>query len=203
MKISTFADRESWKVFRMGKVSGSKLSGLITKRGNGIKIGVYELIAERLAIPEAGDLSPMDRGSYLEEEALLRFEAETGIKVNMSLVIWTRDDNERMILSPDGYTEDLKTAVEIKCLNSARHIEALVTGKIPTDYREQVIQYFLVNEELETLYFVFFDPRMTVKEFFYHTVKREEIQSEVDEYLKKEKEVLEYVDEIVSNLSDF
>ena len=73
MRVHQYESEGEWKAARMGKITGSKLSGLITKRGNGKKMGYYELIAEHLVIPEVGGLSPMDRGSFLEEEAILRF----------------------------------------------------------------------------------------------------------------------------------
>lgn len=202
MITQEFENQEDWLIARMGKVTGSKLKGIITKRGNGVKIGVYELIAETLAIPEAGGLSPMDRGSYLEEEALQRFQEETGKVVTRTKCLWMREDEPRIALSPDGRISDTEAA-EVKCLNSARHIEALVTGKVPEDYIEQALQYFIVNDDLETLYFIFFDPRMTVKHFFYQIIKRSDMEKEIILYDHKQREVLKMVDEIVESLSDF
>jgi hypothetical protein len=166
------------------------------------KMGYYEIIAERLAIPPDGE-DCRDRGLRLEEEAAHKFEAETGIKLIIDLVTWQRDDNESIYISPDGYTKDLKKAAEIKCLGSARHLEALLTGKIPSDYWEQVLQYFIVNDKLETLYFIFYDPRITAKDFFFFEVNKKDVQTQVEEYLALEQITLSEIDEVVLKLSDF
>ena len=89
---------------------------------------------------------------------------------------------------------------EAKCLSSARHIEAWLTKKIPDEYEMQVIQYFIVNESLEKLYFVFFDPRMP-KDFFYFTVNRADVQEQVDDYLALERSVLAEITAIEKELT--
>lgn len=198
MKIVKFNDEQAWLDARLGRITGTRLKDLIVKRGTKKKIGYYELIAERIALP-ATEENAMDRGHRLEEEAIIRFTEETGKKVNTELVMWMRDDNDMIAISPDGYIGK-KEAVEVKCLSSARHIEAILTKEIPNEYQEQVLQYFIVNDDLETLYFVFYDPRMP-KDFFYITVTREEVQKKVDEYLELEKQVLQEISEIESQFT--
>ena len=211
MKIQTFEDQESWLAGRIGKITGSKLGEIYSSTGKK-KIGFYQLIADRLGIPPDGQ-NAMDRGHELEPEALTRFQQTTGLEVDTSLVLWTRDDNDSIALSPDGFI-GTKEAVEVKCLGSARHIEALLTNKIPSDYEEQVLQYFIVNDELETLHFVFFDPRILAKDFFEIVVTRDTIldpkakspktvQEQVDELLTFQYETLKEVDDIVARLTDF
>lgn len=202
MIVRTFEDRESWEQARLGRITGSKLKDLIVKKGTGKKIGFYQLIADRLALPP-DDEKAMDRGTRLEEEALERFNEETGLKaVSGTLTMWVRDDNENIAISPDGIIGDTE-AVEIKCLNSARHIEALITKNIPADYVDQVIQYFIVNEKLETLYFVFYDSRLLTKQFFFIPVSRDMYQAKIDEYLMLERAMLAEVDDYVAQLSNF
>ena len=70
----------------------------------------------------------------------------------------SRDDDENIAVSPDGFIGTTE-AVECKCLSSARHIEALLTRAIPSEYEYQVLQYFIVNDKLEMLNFVCYDPR--------------------------------------------
>ncbi len=159
-------------------------------RGEGLRSGFYDLIAERVALPPSNEPS-MARGLRLEEEAVKRFAKETGKKVTYEKVLCVREDNEDIAYSPDaliGKTED----VEIKCLASGRHIEALLTKKIPKEYESQVIHGFCVNDSLKTRYICFYDPRMP-KDFFYLTVKREEVQEKVDEYLALEREALKQI----------
>jgi len=198
MKILKFNDENSWLEARRGKITGTRLKGLINKRGGKPKIGYYELIAERVAIPHNGE-SYMDRGHRLEDDAIARFEKETGKKVNSDLVIWQRDDNEYIAISPDGYIGK-KEALECKCLSSPRHIEALLTNKVPSEYEEQTLQYFIVNDALTTLYLVFYDPSMP-KGFFYLTIKRKDVKDKVEEYLELERKLLSEIDEIEKQLT--
>lgn len=199
MKTLKFEDREEWLLARRGKITGSRLKDIIVKRGTTPKIGFYELIAERLGVA-ADDESPMDRGTRLEEEAIARFVEETKKKVDTSLVIWERDDNESIAISPDGFM-GVKEAVEVKCLSSARHIEAWLTKKVPSEYEEQKIQYFIVNDKLKTLYWIFYDPRILAKDFFYFEIKRENVQEKIDEYLEYQRRTIEQVNEIVNQLT--
>lgn len=200
MQILRFSTKEEWLEARRMKITGSRLKDITLKRDGSRKIGYYELIAERLALPPTGQ-NPMERGTELEKEAIEAFCKETNKEIDASLVIWTRDDNENIAISPDGFAPDETEAVEIKCLASARHIEVLLTNEIPDNYNEQKIQYFVVNEKLQRLYFCFYDPRLTVKQFFYITVTREEVQKEVENYLELQRKTLEDVAEAVNKLS--
>jgi len=197
MKTLKFENQESWLEARKTKITGSRLKDIIVKRGTGQKIGFYELIAERLAIPSDGE-DPMERGHRLETEALERFTQETGKEVDGSLVMWVREDNESIAISPDGIIND-EEAVEVKCLASSRHIEALLTNQIPKEYEEQINQYFVVNDKLQTMYMVFYDPRLSVKDFFFLTIKRD--QEKVDELLAYQNNIIEEVNKIVKQLS--
>jgi putative phage-type endonuclease len=199
MKVLNFETREDWLSARRGKITGSRVGDVITKRGTGKKIGFYELIAERLGIP-ADDEDAMARGTRLESEAIERFIAETGKKVDTSLKLWVREDNESIAVSPDGSIAKTE-AVEVKCLSSARHIEALITQEVPKDYADQVTQYFVVNDKLKKLYLVFYDPRLVAKPFFFLTVTRAEVQEKVTEYLEYEQTILAEVNEIVNKLT--
>ena len=191
-----------WLELRKNKITGSKLHGLTESRG-GKKIGFYQLIADRLVLAD-DSVDGRDRGHDTEEEALEQFEAVIGKKVDQSCGMWISDENENIAVSPDGAIKIgkyYKEAVEIKCLGSARHIEAIVTDKIPSEYKEQVIQYFVVNEKLEKLYFVFYDPRVTVKPMHVIEVDREKIADDIKYYLDYEKDLLEEVNRIVEELA--
>jgi putative phage-type endonuclease len=206
MKSQLFSDRDEWLAARMGRITGSKLGSLIGKRDGKPKKGYWELIAEKVALPPTGE-NVMDRGNRLEDEAVSRFILETGKDVDTSLVIWSRDESDDIAISPDGFIAKkvkdksvVTEAVECKCLNSASHIEAFITKEIPSEYEHQVLQYFVVNEDLEKLYFVFYDPRMP-KDFFYIEKARAELQEEIDYYLELERRVLVEVAEIEKQLT--
>ncbi len=196
MIIKKYNSEDEWLDGRMGKVTGTRLKDLVVKRGTKPKKGFYEIIAEKIAIPANGE-NVMDRGHRLETDAIAIFEEKTGKKVNTDLVIWSREDNTDIAISPDGYVEGKKIteACEVKCLNSASHIEAYLTKEIPSEYEYQKIQYFVVNNDLEILYFIFYDPRMP-KDFFYFTVTRESIQNEINECLEVEIKTLREISEI-------
>lgn len=201
MKVISFEDNDQWMAGRLGKITGTRLKDLIVKRGTGKKIGYYEIIAERLAVPADGE-NCMDRGHRLEEEAIQQFEEKTGKKVDTSLVIWERDDNSSIAISPDGFI-GTKEALEVKCLASARHIEALLTDQVPKDYYEQTLQYFIVNDDLEVLHVILYDPRIMYQDYIQFDIKREDVAVEVAEYLELERKTIEEINEIVLKLSDF
>lgn len=222
MKIVKFEDNEAWLEARRGRITGSRLKDIIIKRsGSGDKMGYYELIAERLALPADGE-NVMDRGHRLEVEAIRMFEFETGKTVNTDLVIWERDDNARIAISPDGVVEEshgvaleivvvgtigtreaIGEAVEAKCLSSAKHIKAFLLQEIPDEYDEQSVQYFICNDQLETLYFAFFDPRLMVEQFFYLTITRAQVIDRIEKYHIDQINVLDRVDAVVAKLMPF
>lgn len=198
MKVTKYEDRESWLEARRGKITGTRVGKLLSKRDGKPLSGYYELIAERIAIPHDGE-NVMDRGLRLEDEAIERFTKETGKKVSKDLVIWSREDNPDIALSPDGAIGKTE-AIECKCLSSASHIEAYLTQHIPDEYWHQVLQYFVVNDKLQTLHFVFYDPRMP-KDFFWIDVTREQVEAEVQLWIEREQKVLEEVKKIEEQLT--
>lgn len=203
MKVIKFEDQPSWLLARRGKITGSRLKDIVVKRGTGRKIGFYALIAERLGLP-ADDTDPKEWGHLHEGAAVERFEAKTGKKVNRDLVLWTRDDNQNIAVSPDGVIgKKGSEAVEVKCLSTARHLEAVITNQVPDEHWYQVIQYFAVNDDLDTLHFCFYDPRLRVKDFHVITIERSQVIEEVKEMLEYERKTIEEVEAIVAELSQF
>lgn len=159
MITKTFETEDKWLEARLGKVTGSK--DIVVKRGTGEKMGFYEILAEKIAIKDEVD-NPMERGKTLEQEAIELFAEKYKKEVDNSLVMWEREDNPDIAISPDGFIGKTE-AVEVKCLNSANHIKSIVTNEPPSDYEYQILQYFVVNDKLEKLYFVMYDPRMPDK----------------------------------------
>lgn len=154
---------DDWKRLREGKLTGTKIGSIYAKSRKADEvfdyskhlIGFYELLAERLT--DSDDLSSgIERGKELESEALRVASDELGIEFVQGNV-WELDENH--IESPDGYTEDLKIAIEIKCLASARHIQAIYEDRPPIEYRTEYANYFLVNPKLEMLVVFIYDPR--------------------------------------------
>ena len=202
MKIIDIEQRSNeWMEARRGKITGTKLKNIVVKKGTGKKIGYYELIADRLSIPT--DEDPMARGTRLEDEAVKRFEKEYDKKVEQ-VGLCVRDDNENIAVSPDGVIENRGVHtehLEIKCISSAKHLEAYFEKQIPKEYEMQVLQSFIVNDDLARLYFIFYDPRVPVLDFHVIEVKREDVQDDVQTYLEYQRNILKEIDELTLNLS--
>ena len=56
-------------------------------------------------------------------------------------------------------------------------------GRVPTEYKYQVIHYFVVNEDLEWLDFVSYDPRLKNCKLHVCRVVREDIANEISDAL--------------------
>ncbi len=200
MKATLYNDKEEWLEGRRGTCGGSRLKDLVVKRGTEEKMAFYEIIAERIA-ESADDESPLDRGVRLEEEAIMLFEEQTDNKVDKGLYIWEHDTIKGITVSPDGVINDEK-AVEVKCLSSAMHIKSYIQKKVPDEYYYQTLQYFIVNEKLETLYFVLYDPRMPEKlRLHYFTLTREDLADDIQTYFDYQKDKLKLIDDIVTELT--
>lgn len=159
-----------------------------------INDSIYKLIAQRIAkpinpndytLPEGATYSAMLRGQILEEEARELISEKLGKKIIPGRV-WQSDVNEYMICSPDGEIVDdtgkVSEAVEIKCLDSWKVVKAYYEKHPPLDYEAQIIQYFLVNENLQKLYFciysdVFTNPDLGLQIF---ELKREDYREKIE-----------------------
>lgn len=203
MKTHKFETKEEQFEFRRGKITGSKLQEIVTFKGNGVKAGKYKLLADYLVSEETDDAveDPRDRGSRLEPEAVLRFEEKTGKKVDSSILVLTRDDDECIAVSPDGLIGKTE-ALEVKCLAKEKHIEAYLTKKIPSVYEMQVLQYFIVNDKLKKLYFAFYHPGFpNGLDFFFIEKTRKELEVDIETYLDYQRETLEWVRSAVAELT--
>lgn len=201
MKILNFdQNTDEWFEARKGKITGSKLKDIVVKRGNGHKIGFYQLIADRVFDQAPSEEDDRERGHSLEEEAAERFELETG-KPLRRVGILVSDIDPNIAVSPDRIVDanPITEHVEIKCLGDARHVEAVLTNAVPQDYYPQVIQNFIVNENLETLYLVFYSDRTQIKKFQYHVVevKRGDVEKDVEFYRDYQLNTLAEVNQIL------
>lgn len=161
-----------------------------------INDSIYKLIAQRIAkpinpndyadrIPEGATYSAMLRGQILEDEARELISEKLGKQIIPGRV-WQSEENEYMICSPDGEIVDdtgkVSEAVEIKCLDSWKVVKAYYEKRPPLEYEAQIIQYFLVNENLQKLYFciysdVFTNPDLGLQIF---ELKREDYQEKIE-----------------------
>ena len=210
MKTTRYESREEWLKARKGKITGTKLKDIHVARGTNEKVGFYELIAEQLLKSEDAltaedamleDENAMARGHRLEEVAIEEFEKVKQTLVVTDLVIWEHETIKGMAISPDGWMgDDAHEAVEVKCLSSARHIEAVITDQVPKEFKYQMLQYFAVNDGLEKLHFVFFDPRLSVHALHIIEIERESVIDEVKEVVEYQKERLKRIKGFIKQL---
>jgi hypothetical protein len=210
MKVRTFDSQEAWLNWRLGKITGSGVKDTVNLRDGAIKAGVWRAAAESiigsavLAEETLTSSQVMDRGHKLEPIALARFAKETGKKVDGGLIGWESDDDMRMAVSPDGVVGKT-AAIEVKCLLSPKHVEALYTRDIPKNtggYEEQLAQYFIVNEKLTKVYYVFYHPDFPAPlDFFYLTFTRKDLQKDIERILAAEREAVGLVRAIVNAVS--
>lgn len=181
-----------WLSFREGKRTGTSIGKLFAKSRVAGElydtdkplITFYQKVAERLAEGTGDDdglESSRERGKDLEQEAINEAERKLGL-ILIRGNVWQVDDDTNHIESPDAYTEDLKTAVEVKCLSSARHIQAICENRPPKEYYAEYLNYFLVNDELETLYVFLYDPRFLLEHLRTKAFKlsRKDIEADIE-----------------------
>jgi hypothetical protein len=168
------------------------------------KAGFYELIAEYLSIERDGE-NRMDRGIRLEPEAREWF-AKTYKKDVVEVGLCMSDVDDRIYNSPDGLIPDPETgkfteAIEIKCLAPARHIQAVIEKKIPEEYWSQMMQYFVVNDDLERLYWVFHDPGIVTIPYYVIEITRDSLGDWPQRLLEFQVAQLQRIDEIIEELA--
>lgn len=169
------------------------------------KQGFYELIAEHLGIDRDNE-DRMERGHRLEIVARQWFE-ETYKKKVEQVGICMSDVDDRIYNSPDGLirkspnSKKWSEAVEIKCLSPARHIQAVIENQVPEEYWSQQMQYFVVNEDLETLYFVFHDPSIPAVPYHVIEVHRKDLEDWPRRLLEFQIAQLQRIDEIIAELA--
>jgi len=159
-----------WHELRLNRITSSRVADIFKKDNLSL---IDEMIAERvlMEVPEDGYVSEaMQWGKEHEDEAAQEWAKRTGC-VAEQVGFCTNDIYDYIAMSPDRLTPDRTGGCEIKCPNTATHVQFIRMGIIPAKHIRQVEQYFLVNEKQEWLDFVSFDPRFTPKP--YHAVRVE------------------------------
>lgn len=190
-----------WRTIRLGKVTASRVSDLIakTKTGWGASRANYaaELIAERLT----GTAAPayvnaaMQHGTDTEPEARSAYEfrndvtvTEIGFAPHLTIAMTGA--------SPDGLvgTDGL---VEIKCPNTAGHLETLKGRAVPGKYITQIM-WQLACTNRQWCDFVSYDPRLPeAMRLFVVRVKRDDAM-----IAELEKQVRDFLAEIDATIAD-
>lgn len=183
---------DAWTAERRGKVTASRIADMVakTKTGWGASRANYaaQLVAERLTNETAPGYTneAMRWGTETEPQARAAYEffrdasvTETGFVTHAAIAMSGA--------SPDGLVAD-DGLVEIKCPNTATHIETLLGGSIPGKYSAQM-QWQMACTNRKWCDFVSFDPRMPqnmslfVKRLMRNDVEVATLETEVRAFL--------------------
>lgn len=189
-----------WFQARCGKVTASRIADLMarTRNGYGASRANYmaQLVAERLtqSVEPSFQSSAMAWGTEQEPAAREAYIFLTDYPVDEVGFI----DHPSIHMagaSPDGMVLD-DGLVEIKCPNTATHINTLLTQKVDGKYHKQM-QWQMACTGRAWCDFVSFDPRMPLHlQVFQTRIERdqeliEEIESEVQQFLTELNDMLE------------
>lgn len=182
-----------WLHKRKGVVSGTVLKGIMGTPKARLE-AFYEVLAERLTTGVEEDYeNAMDRGLRLEEDGIASFELETGKSVER-IGLCESDENSNIANSPDGLIGDTE-AIEVKCMGGKNHVKMWLTNEVPDEYEWQAIQYFVVNEKLEKLYFVGYNPDIPVHSLHIIELNRGEVEEKIEKAKIAQKVFLGEVEE--------
>lgn len=227
MKIyRTEQQSQEWLDARRGKVMGSKVKGVRRQARNNDKRyqTFWDIIAEKMSIAPDGE-NPMDRGHRVEPDALAAAGQILGVEFDTEPGMWISDIDDDIGVSPDGaeMVEEgqLPTfGAEVKSLSSGNHLRFIYEDRVakkepdynpinsvPNEekhyFRDQVIQYFVVNEKLEKMYFILYDDRIVVDHLVTYIieVKRSDVAHLIEDNLNMQFEALLQINKIVAELS--
>ena len=183
---------EEWFEARMGCVTASRTADVMAKTKSGYAASranyMAELICERLTGERQGGFSSaaMQWGTETEPQARMAYEIMTGATVVETGFV-LHPEIAGFGASPDGLIGE-DGLIEIKCPNTATHIDTLLADKVPTKYIIQMHVQMLCTGRA-WCDFVSFDPRLPIDlHMFIKRVERdnklaEEIVTEVQSFL--------------------
>lgn len=192
---------DDWRRLRLGKVTASRVADVVarTKTGWGASRANYaaELILERLTgCWQEGYTSPaMLHGTATEPYARQAYSLATGVDVFECAFV---DHSEIAMTgaSPDGLVGD-DGLLEVKCPQSATHLETLLSGDVPAKYVTQMMWQMACTGR-QWCDFASFDPRMPEPMRLF--VKR--IPRDPSMVLGLESDVSEFLRELDSKVAD-
>ena len=155
---------DAWLELRAGKVTASKITDIMAKLKSGKPAAgratyMGQLIAERLTGVKSDSFSnaAMQWGVETEPQARAAYEFLNDVEVKQFAFV----DHPTIGLagmSPDGEVCE-KGGLEIKCPNTATHIDFLITKTIPKKYIDQM-QWQMACKKWDWCDYMSFDPRM-------------------------------------------
>ena len=190
---------DAWFTARLGKVTASRVADVIAKTKSGYSASrdnyMAQLICERLTGQQGESFtnSAIQHGIDCEPLARSAFEAYADVMVEeVGFVPHPRIRDSGA--SPDGLV-GLFGMLEIKCPNTATHIDTLLTQTVPGKYITQM-QWQMRCCERKWCDFVSFDPRLPQDLQLF--IKRVDFDSVYVAML--EKEVNSFLEELVDKI---
>lgn len=186
---------DEWKALRCGKVTASRVADVIakTKSGWGASRFNYaaELIAERLTgvAAEGFTNAAMQWGTDQEPSARMAYEFMQDVTVEQIAFV-AHPSIADAGASPDGFVGE-SGIVEIKCPNTATHIDTLIKQEMPAKYITQMMWQMACTGR-KWCDFVSYDPRLPESmQLFVKRIERDdkliaELESEVIVFLDTE-----------------
>ena len=154
---------DAWFAARIGKVTASRVADVLAKTKTGYSASrdnyMAQLVCERLTNQKADGFtnSAMQWGTETEPLARLSYEVANNVLVDEVGFV----PHPSIIMagaSPDGLVGD-NGLLEIKCPNTATHIETLLSQTVPGKYNTQM-QFQMACTGREWCDFVSFDNRL-------------------------------------------
>lgn len=158
-----------WFAARLGNVTPSRIIDIMPGKSGyraARKNYIAQCVCERLTgAREDTYTSPaMQWGTDTEPMARAVYEATMGVIVKEVGYI-PHPDIEHFGGSPDGLISD-DGMIEVKCPNTATHLDTLLNGTIKLDYLYQMHGYMIINAR-KWCDFVSYDPRLPDKHAIY------------------------------------
>lgn len=154
---------DDWHKHRCGSLGASQVHDVLAKTKSGYTAArantKARMVAERLTglTQETFKSSAMQWGNDTEPQARSAYEFITGKRVQV-VGMFKLANLVGSHASPDGLVDN-DGLIEIKCPNTATHIETLKTEKIDPKYITQM-QWQMALTDREWCDFVSYDPRM-------------------------------------------
>jgi putative phage-type endonuclease len=199
MTLMLVQGSDEWLRARLGKATASRVSDIVarTKTGWGASRANYaaQLIAERLtgALVESYTNAAMQWGTATEAEARLAY-ADSVIETVTEVGFIPHPVIVMTGASPDGLVGK-EGLVEIKCPNTATHIDILLAERIPDKYILQM-QWQVACAERDYCDFVSYDPRLPAEMRLF--VKR--LERDDKRIAELSKEVAIFLDEVAEKV---
>jgi putative phage-type endonuclease len=191
---------DAWLQERCGKVTASRIADLMAKTKTGWSASranyASQLICERLTgcVQPSFTNAAMIHGTETEPEARMAYEFFVDRDVQQVGFIPHPTINMAGA-SPDGLVGD-DGLLELKCPNTATHIETLLLGQIPDKYMKQM-QFQMACTDRQWCDFASYDNRLPERmRLFVKRVSRDaeaiaEIEAEVAKFLREIEETVE------------